>query len=278
MASLVQLELDEKDKENFQELQQSVGDAQRELATIANKIRTRNAEAKHAALTFAELEPIPDETRSFEQVGKMFLLRPLPELKQKLTETCETATKEVKALDEKKAHVEEVRTSDRCPVGCWHNPCPPAVRARPRVAGLQEDPGRLPGIRQDTHGLDGRCRCQEVVARQHRIGHRKRPCLYRVHRRLNCARATLTALLAGRGAPFVHRLLAAAARSTACVAERPPLFFQAPSVERRPSTVALCMKLCSYSLCYLQVLLCHGVQRCRNSYSYHSYTSYSVTE
>ena len=46
MADLVQLELDEKDKENFQELQQSMADAQRELAGLTMKGRTRNAEAK----------------------------------------------------------------------------------------------------------------------------------------------------------------------------------------------------------------------------------------
>lgn len=108
--SLVQLELDEKDKENFQELQQSVADAQRELAQIGQKIRTRNAEAKHAALTFAELEPIPDETRAFEQVGKMFLLKPMSDIKKNLTETCESVSKDVTSLNDKKKHVEDTYT------------------------------------------------------------------------------------------------------------------------------------------------------------------------
>ena len=49
MAELVQLELDEKDKENLQELQQSMGEAQRELANLTIKARTRAAEAKYAA-------------------------------------------------------------------------------------------------------------------------------------------------------------------------------------------------------------------------------------
>ena len=107
MAGLVQLELDDKDKENFQELQTAVADAQRELAMLTTKQRTRNAEAKHAGLTLAELETIPDEARAFEQVGKMFLLRPLPELKQKLLDESEGGTKDAAALGEKKKHVEE---------------------------------------------------------------------------------------------------------------------------------------------------------------------------
>ena len=189
MSSLVQLELDEKDKENFQELQQSVGDAQRELAQIANKIRVRGAEGKHAALTFAELEPIPDATRSFEQVGKMFLLRPLPELKQKLTDLCETTTKEVTALTDKKSHVEEVRLpTARCPPSVCgvRGAYPRALRVRLCATGLQEDAGRLPGVCEDPHGLDRRRRGQEGVsprppARQ-RISYRERPCGLRSHR------------------------------------------------------------------------------------------------
>jgi len=107
MASLVQLELDEKDKENFQELQTSISDAQRELNTINQKIRTRNAEAKHAALTLAEIDPLADDTRAFEQVGKMFLLQPMAGLKKKLEDQVEAGDKEIAALNEKKKHVEE---------------------------------------------------------------------------------------------------------------------------------------------------------------------------
>lgn len=107
MAELVQLELDEKDKENLQELQQSMGEAQRELANLTIKARTRAAEAKHAALTYAELEQVDEGVRAFEQVGKMFLLRPLPELKQQLSDAVETGTKDANALEDKKKHVEE---------------------------------------------------------------------------------------------------------------------------------------------------------------------------
>jgi len=105
--SLVQLELDEKDKENFQELQQSIGHAQGELQMLAQKLRTRNAEEKHALLTLAELQEIPDETRTYEQVGKMFILQPLPDVIQKLVEQTETCKKEVAAMTEKKATKEE---------------------------------------------------------------------------------------------------------------------------------------------------------------------------
>ena len=62
---------------------------------------------RHATLTLAELEAIDESTRTFEQVGKMFLLKPLPEVKQQLSESAETGSRDAAALAEKKKHVEE---------------------------------------------------------------------------------------------------------------------------------------------------------------------------
>ena len=141
MADLVQLELDETDKGNFQELQRAMGEAQRELASLTMRSRTRHAEAKcvsrpstrwhsrpgargapsspthaplrasrrrrHATYTLAELEAIDESARAYEQVGKMFLLKPLAELKQQLVEEAQAGEKDATALTEKKGHVEE---------------------------------------------------------------------------------------------------------------------------------------------------------------------------
>ena len=108
MAELVQLELDEKDKENFQELQNSMAEAQKEMHGIALKIRTKNAESKHSSLTLVEMEPLPESTKTYEQVGKMFLLKPLAQLKDQFLESVKAADAEVVALIDKKAHVEKV--------------------------------------------------------------------------------------------------------------------------------------------------------------------------
>ena len=64
-------------------------------------------EPPHAQLTLAELEAVPDETKSYEQVGKMFLLKPLPELKKDLSDKSESCTKDVAAITEKRGHTEE---------------------------------------------------------------------------------------------------------------------------------------------------------------------------
>ena len=106
MSGLVQLELSDEDKENFQALQAEMAKAQQELAQTTQKLRTRNAEVKHAGLTLAELQEVPDECRAFEQLGKMFVLRPLVSLKEDLVKQMDTGTKEVAALTEKRDHVD----------------------------------------------------------------------------------------------------------------------------------------------------------------------------
>jgi len=105
--SLVSLDLDEVDKENFTSLQQEISKAQQELGNLTTKLRAKNAETKHAQLTFAELSTVPDEATAYTQVGKMFLMQPLPELKAELQAKHEQGTKEVAAMTEKKGHMEE---------------------------------------------------------------------------------------------------------------------------------------------------------------------------
>ena len=57
-------------------------------------------------LTLKELQAMDESTVAYQQVGKMFLQKPMGELKQALGEKAEGCAKEHDALTEKKAHVE----------------------------------------------------------------------------------------------------------------------------------------------------------------------------
>lgn len=85
----VVLELDEQDKKSLQELQQSVGQAEKELQMVAGKLRQKEIDGKRAALTAAELDEVADETPAYVQVGKMFLLEPLADIKSSLAKRAE---------------------------------------------------------------------------------------------------------------------------------------------------------------------------------------------
>ena len=104
---LVQLELDEKDKESFTELQQGLGQAQQELGMIGSKLRVRAQEQRSAQLTLLELDEMNDESVAYRQVGKMFLQEPLPRLKASLTEKATAAQREIGVLNEKQTNVQE---------------------------------------------------------------------------------------------------------------------------------------------------------------------------
>lgn len=77
---LVHLEMDEKDKESLQELQQSMAQAQQEVQMLQAKVQMRESERRRCDLTLHELADLPETARAYKQVGKMFLMQPLPEL------------------------------------------------------------------------------------------------------------------------------------------------------------------------------------------------------
>ena len=77
---LVHLEMDEKDKESLQELQQGMAQAQQEQQMLQAKVQMRESERRRCDLTLHELADLPESARAYKQVGKMFLMQPLPEL------------------------------------------------------------------------------------------------------------------------------------------------------------------------------------------------------
>ena len=121
---LVQLELDEKDKENFSELQQSMSQAQQELGRINGKLQLREREKRHAQFTLAELNEMDNSTRAYRQVGKMFLADDMPNLKDSLGQ-------KIVACDK------EVRTRRRPRAG-HTSPHPPTPTRAPQVTALSE--------------------------------------------------------------------------------------------------------------------------------------------
>ncbi len=151
---LVQLELDEKDKENFSELQQSMSQAQQELGRINGKLQLREREKRHAQFTLAELNEMDNSTRAYRQVGKMFLADDMTNLKDSLGQKIVACDKEVRtrrrrrachtshhpstptrapqvtALSEKRSHVEEaLKKVRRGPLG------PPSAAATHATLG-----------------------------------------------------------------------------------------------------------------------------------------------
>ena len=104
---LVTLELDDKEKETFQELQQAMQKANQEMAITEAQARKKMQIKREAELTKHELEQLGESCPAYKQVGKMFLQANVQELTQTFASRIEQCTKETNALKEKHAHVEE---------------------------------------------------------------------------------------------------------------------------------------------------------------------------
>ena len=105
--SMVQLELDEKDKESFSEMQQGMNQARQELAMVDGNMRKVATERREAELILAELSGMGADTAAYKQCGKMFIQSPIDQLKGSLTTKAERCQKDHDALSEKRKHVTE---------------------------------------------------------------------------------------------------------------------------------------------------------------------------
>ncbi|XP_036404616.1 prefoldin subunit 1 [Megalops cyprinoides] len=102
MAAPVDLEL----KKAFTELQAKVIDTQQKVKLADLQIEQLSRMKKHANLTHAEITSLPDSTRMYEGVGRMFVLQSKEDIRGQLVEKQKTADEKIKELEQKKTYLE----------------------------------------------------------------------------------------------------------------------------------------------------------------------------
>ncbi|KAL4659795.1 prefoldin subunit 1 [Arapaima gigas] len=102
MAAPIDLEL----KKAFAELQSKMIDTQQKVKLADLQIEQLTRVKKHANLTHAEIAMLPDSTRMYEGVGRMFILQSKSEINSQLTEKQRTADEKIKELEQKKTYLE----------------------------------------------------------------------------------------------------------------------------------------------------------------------------
>uniref|UniRef100_A0A3Q0T0C4 Prefoldin subunit 1 n=1 Tax=Amphilophus citrinellus TaxID=61819 RepID=A0A3Q0T0C4_AMPCI len=95
MAASVDLEL----KKAFSELQVKMIDTQQKVKMADLQIDQLTRVQKHAKLTHAEIATLPDNTRLYEGVGRMFILQSKEEINNLLTDKQKTADEKIKELE-----------------------------------------------------------------------------------------------------------------------------------------------------------------------------------
>ncbi|XP_061558403.1 prefoldin subunit 1 isoform X2 [Phycodurus eques] len=101
MAAPVDLEL----KKAFSELQVKMIDTQQKVKLADLQIEQLTHVQKHAKLTHAEINTLSDDTRTYEGVGRMFILQSKDDITQQLKIKQKTAEGKIKEL-EKKVYLE----------------------------------------------------------------------------------------------------------------------------------------------------------------------------
>ncbi|KAL7390693.1 hypothetical protein ABVT39_025935 [Epinephelus coioides] len=102
MAAPIDLEL----KKAFSELQVKMIDTQQKVKLADLQIDQLTRVQKHAKLTHTEITTLPDNTRLYEGVGRMFILQSKEDINNQLMDKQKTADEKIKELEQKKVYLE----------------------------------------------------------------------------------------------------------------------------------------------------------------------------
>lgn len=101
-GAVVDLEL----KKAFQELQVKMVSTTQQLRVSDLQIDQLKRQITHAHLVSKEIGSLPKETRTYEGVGRMFILQPMPIIETNLTDKVKTCEEKIKTIEGSKAYLE----------------------------------------------------------------------------------------------------------------------------------------------------------------------------
>lgn len=97
---------DEELKKAFAELHEKVIDTRQKLKLADIQIDTLRRSKQRAELTQIELRTLPEKTRTFESVGRMFILQDVDTIKKDLTKRTKTSEEKIKTLESNKTYLQ----------------------------------------------------------------------------------------------------------------------------------------------------------------------------
>ncbi|XP_052737145.1 prefoldin subunit 1 [Bicyclus anynana] len=103
MAKPVDLEL----KKAFVELQVKMVETSKKIQVIDGQIGMLKRVLQHADITQREISTLPPETKTYESVGRMFLLTDLAEIKSNLSSRTALLTSRTAELESNKEYLEK---------------------------------------------------------------------------------------------------------------------------------------------------------------------------
>ncbi|KAL1139732.1 hypothetical protein AAG570_006710 [Ranatra chinensis] len=103
MSMSVDLEL----KKAFAELQHMMSETPQKLKLADVQIESLKRQRKHAEITTNEVKNLSSDTKTYESVGRMFVLTEIPTILDNLSSKMASCNEKIKALENNKAYLEK---------------------------------------------------------------------------------------------------------------------------------------------------------------------------
>nr|CAG4643657.1 EOG090X0LK7 [Ilyocryptus agilis] len=104
MAKLEQMDMEL--KKAFGELQQKIVETSQKLKLADIQIESIKRSMTHAQLTDKEIAQLPTDTKTYESVGRMFVLKEVTEVRKNLENKCKSCEEKIKTLEGNKVYLE----------------------------------------------------------------------------------------------------------------------------------------------------------------------------
>lgn len=95
-------------KKHFEELQMQMGETRAKMRQMDSQIELLSKAAQSAEITKKEVSKLPVEgINTYESVGRMFVLRPVPQISAMLEDKAKSATEKIKTLKSGQEYLEK---------------------------------------------------------------------------------------------------------------------------------------------------------------------------
>eukprot|EP00111_Clytia_hemisphaerica_P008551 TCONS_00024976-protein len=98
---------DEDLKKAFQELQVKVITTTQQVKLAEAQIAQLTRNITHAKLTDQELSTLPEDTRTYQAVGRMFMLEPISDVRANLKKKIKDGEEKIKTIETSKGHLQK---------------------------------------------------------------------------------------------------------------------------------------------------------------------------
>eukprot|EP00794_Sanderia_malayensis_P016847 gene16847-18546_t len=98
---------DEELKKAFRELQEKVINTTQQVKIAESQIIHLRRTIQHASLTDHEISMLPESTRTFESVGRMFILKSIAEVRENIKTRSKKAEDKIKGIEANKEYLQK---------------------------------------------------------------------------------------------------------------------------------------------------------------------------